>query len=129
MLYDFIYLFFSKYTWQSGIHVYNWKNKFEVKNLDTFDKLLFMFNYVGNFIFIWTLYIYEQFFLHLYYKTNVAEEKMIQPQTKPHRTVLRGLVWAKVRCGLGWKNVKSYICGLGWVTSQTAPTQTANTPS
>ena len=54
---QFIYFFKknSKYTWQGDIEVHDEKNKFEVKNLNIFDKLLFMYNYVGNFVFIWTL--------------------------------------------------------------------------
>lgn len=40
--------------------------------------------------------------------------------TKPFHVVLFGLVWAKVRCGLVWKNVKQHV-GLYPKTHQPNP--------
>ena len=79
-----------------------------------------------------TSYLFElllTIFLLLDYDINVAEEKMVKPQTKLFCAVRFELVWAKMQCGLSRKNVKQYICDLSWITSQTTPTQIANTPS
>ena len=65
-------------------------------------------------------------FLILDYKINVAEEKMIKPQIKPHQTVLCGSIWV----GLGKSAVRFWLekCqtvylrfGLGYIPNRTIP--------
>ena len=83
-----------------------------------------MFNYKVNFISIWTLI--NIFFLLLDSKINVAKEKIVEPQTKPHQTVLRNSVWvglgkSAVRFGLEKSQIVYLWFGLGYIPNRKHP--------
>ena len=66
------------------------------------------------------------FFLLLDYIINVAEEKMVKPQTKLHQTVLRGSIWvglgkSAVRFGFEKCQTVYLRSGLGYIANREYP--------